>query len=130
MKRSEAEAILDRLTYKPGHHFVLLDRWRNRDYAVGLWQTGIPDANGSEKFLDLRFTGKPFSPEELDAMTEEDLLRAARETAMFLERHEMSEWLRYDGKRFQDPHDQKGEKMEEYALGGLLFDPALADGQP
>lgn len=132
MTPSEAEAILAEVSYRPGYFFqmapMLDGAGRSLGHAIIIWQLDRPDSHDPTRRLNLRYTGQVIGHESLDLWKIEDLLRRVREEAMRLEVHETSEWLRYQGRQFMDPHDRKGERMLEYALDGALFDVSAVDG--
>jgi hypothetical protein len=127
VNEAAARAILESVSYKDGHQFVISPSGVGA-YVLVLFQVNIPNSQDSSKRVNLRFTGTPFHRDELDAWKVEDLLREVRATVARLEIHEMHEWLRFEGKLLMDPHDISGIRRSDYALNGALFDPLTVDG--
>lgn len=127
MTPDDARRIVRGITYKPGYKFELGVCNNGTDYVLVIWQIGLPDARDPARTVNLRYIGPERDIMEIACYQTEDLLRWARETAAYLEVHEMHEWLRYEGKLFCDPHDRRGERIEELALGGALYDHETVD---
>ena len=68
-----------------------------------LFQMHRPDADGGGHTLDL-VCRWPMRVERLAGLDETRLTALVRRQAAWLERHEMYEWLKLDGKRLKEPH--------------------------
>ena len=101
MSLEEAEAVLKRVSYKPGYHFEISAIGLRVDLM--LVQLQRPDADGGDRKLDL-VCRCPLPADQLESLDEAGLIMLVSQQAAWLELHEMDEWLRLDGKRLREPH--------------------------
>lgn len=110
MTPDQAIRFVTRLTYKPKYRFraSVLDDFmgRHADDCVEFTLMGdAPDAQGSVAVAEI--TSRTTIPTRaLTDMDEAQLAAAMYELALSLERHELEEWLRIDGKHFREPHPE------------------------
>lgn len=96
METEDIQSVLDRVSYKPGWTFGVMEK----DSARYLWCTA--------KVLDV------YNPTiELELSTsqsirwnirQDELKKEIYRLIMSMEEHELLEWFRIDGKFFKDPH--------------------------
>lgn len=102
MTRAELEALLARITYKPGtrcdigpaYDYVLIRITHSvLDACNAADPTPIPVAN------HLRL-------DSLEHLTERHVLQFIESAYRSFEQHEVDEWLKLDGKHINDPHPE------------------------
>jgi len=106
MTEAEAIDVVSKLKYKPGSRF---NCWR----ADGMDAIQITISLQVEDACYWKEKEKPVIPiltqaflvyEALNGMTERDFLDWIKYQTHLMERHESTEWLRFDGKLLEDPH--------------------------
>jgi len=109
MTFEEAEAILARVTYKPGV-LLLVERLKEWSVLFVRMEWTAADADGGGKVVVLRAeTSIPQS--SLVGYSVRDLLFDVEQLCVRIERHEIQEWLKLDGVRFRAPHPEREERV-------------------
>jgi hypothetical protein len=112
MHIEEADAILKRCTYRPGWKLELsgaAEGYRPDDYTVHLDSTYslVVTANVEDTYNPGRLTpiGSIFPLRGLEFLeTPEEFMRLVQRALWRHEEHESQEWLKIDGKIYDDPH--------------------------
>lgn len=101
MRRSEAERILSRITYKPGWKIELLEQWPDR-ISVRI-ELSVLDSG--DRRTTIRVARSRYLPDGfLRWCTETELIDQIRNAVSDMEAHERDEWFQVDGKPIYDPH--------------------------
>jgi hypothetical protein len=98
---AEIRSLLRRITYKPGYVYDL-DLSRPIP-ALLLYQMNRPDSRGGDIPINL-VCRYEIATETLARSNEAQLLEHISNQALWLEQHEMCEWLRLDGQLIHKPH--------------------------
>jgi hypothetical protein len=103
MTFDELHAAVARYSYKPGYRISVTTEAGALDFAVTgrLVADDIPDANHPERKSRIVYT-QTFG--DLRDMDRNSLHFMVRDLVLGWERHELNEWLCYDGKKVKDPH--------------------------
>lgn len=105
-------ALLAGVTYKPGCRFVFMDTsvasWADSsagDCLVRL-QLQVTDVNGEHApgTVCVVSTDRLYHAADLARMSDRQVLEQLIDLAIQAERHEIDEWLKYQGKCVTDPH--------------------------
>jgi hypothetical protein len=98
-KRIIAE-VIQTITYKPGYTFTW-DQCDDGRFLFYLHTPAIQDA----KHVDRKFTIRRFEYFLIEScQTQADVRQCFIDLILGWEKHELYEWLKFDGKQFKDPH--------------------------
>jgi hypothetical protein len=100
MTLAQLQEWVARFSYKPDHTFTVWDELDGR-VALCVVASKLPDAMGRRELLELRYH-KQFFWYELT--TEAEVTEAVIQLCTSYERHELFEWLRYQGQHVRNPH--------------------------
>jgi hypothetical protein len=97
----EAYLIIEKIKYKPGWSFSI----SRKDAKVSMSVVhSAQDVSGKvEGLIPLRLMDT-FPEQHLNSFTEGELINEVRKLIAQMEKHEIDEWLRVDGRRLIDPH--------------------------
>lgn len=114
MTLAEAQELVSRLTYKPGATFELRVPIPSEDKDWDDWQQGLLQMIVTLRVIDVKPPHEEIEVIQVKKLTEE-FLQDARGPALInfivsqvfdMEKHEMREWLKVDGKQYLDPHPE------------------------
>jgi hypothetical protein len=112
MHLEQAQAIVARVTYKPGWKIKLITSPSRGDYAFLYVSATFPDVQHPDTPIlvarDVAITGI-----EIEIWTEQMLLRRCYDVICSLEVHEASEWFKVDGVAILNEHDVERRQLEE-----------------
>ncbi len=109
---SDIQKWLDRFSYKSGWEFELQTKVGDtEDSVIGLSVImHVLDASGSDKVIPVQMV-KKLIPSRYK--TEDEFYEWLKRTIWIAEDHEMMEWFKVDGKKYDDPHLKDLEKLGE-----------------
>lgn len=117
--------IVKKITYKPGWRFNVASRYFDYqptrpwdiDRVIITITAPMPNLNGDGTTVDV-ISQKQIECLQLERMKDEDILDYwITHCILDLEKHEMDEWLKFDGFHVREPHpENKSEKVVDKDL--------------
>lgn len=110
-ENSSIQQLINRITYKPGWHFVLcssieLDGVQFADYTFLRVEAEMLNSRSDEAEMISVSTATPV-PKDFDTWDERHQLLWVHQILYQLELHELDEWFQCDGELVTDPHGDR-----------------------
>lgn len=102
MNLEEIKDCINKFSYKPGWSVFVLDTFQSHGYEIVIQSNPVKDATGRSETPNSIMSKTIVEYNHFK--TEKQIIRYIQRKIEALEKHEMKEWFKFEGKLLDDPH--------------------------